>query len=303
MRRKIPSTAALSAFEAAARHQSYSKAADELAVTQSAVCRQIAGLEDFLGVRLFLRSGRGVVLTEAGQRYARQVGSRLNEVERDTLEVMSHGTEGSTLEIGVVPTFATQWLLPRLPDFVSRHPGVHVNLTARTRPFLFEGSGIDAALYAGEATWPGTEALFLMHEKLTAVCSPQRAPARRTLGERDWQRLPLLQQTTRPYAWRQWFAAGGLQVDGDMAGPRFELFSMLSQAAMCGLGIALVPPFLVEDEFSRGLLVQVGRQSHLSDRSYYLTYPQRRAENSALTVFRTWLDEQAQTYRTQAGLD
>ena len=129
MRRKIPSTTALAVFEAAARHQSYTKAADELAVTQSAVCRQIASLEDFLGVRLFQRSRRGVALTEAGEGYSRLVRSRLDEVERDALDLMSRGTPGGTLELGVVPT-ATKWLLPRLPAFTQQHPGIQVNLTA-----------------------------------------------------------------------------------------------------------------------------------------------------------------------------
>jgi DNA-binding transcriptional LysR family regulator len=156
MRRKIPSTAALAAFEAAARHQSYTKAADELAVAQSAVCRQIAGLEEFLCVRLFRRSRRGVALTEAGLAYSRAVAARLDDVERDTLELMARGGEGGTLELGVVPTFGTKWLLPRLPSFVQRHPGVHVNLTSRTRPFLFDDTGLDAAIHAGEAKWTST---------------------------------------------------------------------------------------------------------------------------------------------------
>lgn len=151
MRRKIPSTAALSAFESAARHQSFTKAADELAVTQSAICRQIAALEDFLGLKLFRRTRRGVALTEAGTSYAKKVTSRLDEVERDTLELMAKGGHGGTLELGVVPTFATKWLLPRLPSFAQGHPGITLNLTARTRPFLFDDTPFDAAIHAGES--------------------------------------------------------------------------------------------------------------------------------------------------------
>lgn len=293
MRRNIPSTAALTAFEAAARHQSYTKAADELAVTQSAVCRQIASLETFLGVRLFRRSRRGVALTEAGLAYSRAVAARLDEVERDTLELMARGGEGRTLELGVVPTFATKWLLPRLPSFMQRHAGVHVNLTSRTRPFLFEGSGLDAAIHAGEARWPGTEGVFLMHEELVAVCSPRLLGGRRALGKADWRRQPLLQQSTRPYVWRQWFASMGLEVEGDLAGPRLELFSMLAEAAVHGMGIALIPPFLVEDELRRGLLVKASPHRFASDRSYHLIYPEEQAENAALAAFRAWVVEQA----------
>jgi DNA-binding transcriptional LysR family regulator len=292
MRRKIPSTAGLAVFEAAARHQSYTKAADELAVTQSAVCRQIAALEGFLGVRLFQRSRRGVALTDAGLAYSRQVRTRLDEVERDALDVMAQGTAGGALELGVVPTFATKWLLPRLPSFMQAHPGIHVNLTSRTRPFLFDGTPFDAAVHAGTAAWPGTESTFLMRESLAAVCSPQLA-VRRPFTRADWARQTLLQQSTRPYAWRQWFAAGGLQIDADMAGPRLELFSMLTEAAIHGLGVALVPPFLVEDELARGLLVTVSRRAVSSDRSYYLIAPEGKLGSAALQAFRAWLLQEA----------
>lgn len=302
MRRKIPSTAALAVFEAAARHQSYTKAADELAVTQSAVCRQIASLEGFLGVRLFQRSRRGVALTEAGLGYARQVRARLDEVERDALALMARGAEGGSLELGVVPTFATKWLLPRLPAFQREHPAIQVHLTARTRPFLFDDTPFDAAIHSGVSAWPGTQSLELMAESLVAVCSPQLAGARRSFGPADWARHTLLQQSTRPYAWREWFAAQGLQVDGDMAGPRLELFSMLSEAASHGLGVALVPPFLVQDELARGLLVTVSKQAVPSGRRYFLIYPERKAGSAALHAFGQWLQAQAGTGgRSAAG--
>lgn len=300
MRRKIPSTAALTAFEAAARHQSYTKAADELAVTQSAVCRQIAGLEAFLGVRLFRRSRRGVALTEAGLSYSRVVAARLDEVERDTLDLMARGAQGGTLELGVVPTFATRWLLPRMPSFAERHPGIQVHLTSRTRPFLFEDTGLDAALHAGDGAWPGTEGVFLLHESLVPVCSPRLLAPETPLGAADWERLPLLQQSTRPYVWRQWFESCGLQVESDLSGLRLELFSMLTEAAIQGLGVALIPPFLIEDELERGLLVPVSSHSCPSDRGYHLIYPEGKAENPALVAFRDWLQEQARQYSESA---
>lgn len=294
MRRTLPSTAALAAFESAARHQSFTKAAEELSVTQSAVCRQIASLEDFLGLKLFRRSQRGVTLTEAGATYSRQVTARLDEVERDTLDLMAKGGRGGTLELGVVPTFATKWLLPRLPDFAAQHPGITVNLNARTRPFLFDDTPLDAAISAGEQVWPGTEGVFLMHEPMAALASPVYLASHKARGsEADWARSTLLQQSTRPYAWRQWFAAHGLRVDGDMTGPRFELFSMQVEAAIHGLGIALVLRMLVADELSRGLLVPASRHVHRSDRSYTLLYPERKSENTALAVFREWLVAQS----------
>jgi LysR family glycine cleavage system transcriptional activator len=303
MRRKIPSTVALSAFEAAARHQSFTKAAEELSVTQSAVCRQIAVLEDLLGVKLFRRSKRGVTVTEAGSGYAHSVRARLDEMERDTLELMANGSQGTTLDIGVVPTFATNWLLPRLVEFRRAHPHIIVNLATRTRPFLFDDTALDAAIYAGEAIWPGTQGHFLMRENLIAVASPALIAPRKVLTTGQLARLPLLQQSTRPYAWRHWFQSQGLQVENDMGGPRLELFSMLAKAAIHGMGVSLIPKFLVEQELEMGLLVQVVNHAYLSDRSYYLIYPERRGgDRQALAAFREWIELEARQYREPMGL-
>lgn len=294
MRKKIPSTTALLAFEAAARHESFTRAAEELALTQSAVCRQITTLEDFLGVPLFRRTRRGVQLTEAGQSYSRQIGPRLDAIEHDTLAVMAHRGAASVLELAVVPTFATRWLLPRLADFQQKHPDVVVNMNTQTRPFLFDQTQFDAAIYFGDAGWPGTEAHYLMHEYPVPVCSPDLPGACPTMSPEDIARLPLLQQTTRPYAWRQWFNASGIRPPHDMAGMRLELFSMLAQAAIERLGIALIPPFLIQQELANGSLISPCPQSMPSSRAYYLIMPERKAERPALTAFREWLVETSQ---------
>jgi DNA-binding transcriptional LysR family regulator len=299
MRRKLPTTGALEAFEAAARHQSFTKAAEELSVTQSAVCRQVAALEAFLDVDLFHRTRRGVMLTEAGRDYSRSVGARLDEVERDTLELMARGGRGSSLELAVVPTFGTRWLLPRLPGFQRAHPNVVVHLSARTRPFLFSDTPFDAAIHAGEtgaAAWPGTEMRFLMREELIAVASQALVAGLegglpRTAA--DWSRLPLLQQSTRPYAWRQFFERLGLVVPQAMAGPRLELFSMLTEAAVHGMGVALTPPFFVQEELAQGRLVALGAGPVTGDRAYSLIYPEHKAELPALQDFARWLQREA----------
>lgn len=292
-RRKIPSIASLAAFEAAARHQSYTKAAAELALTQGAVCRQVASLEEFLGVRLFQRVGRGVALTPAGTAYSRQVRMRLDEVERDALGIMSRAGEGSSLELAAVPTFATKWLLPRLPGFSREHRGVDVHVSAQTRPFLFDETPFDAAIYAGAAPWPGTQGIFLMKERLIPICSPELARGRSCFTAKDWESTTLLQQTTRPYAWREWFSSGGLRIDGDMAGPRLELFSMLTEAALCGLGVALVPSIFVEEELFQGQLLALTRQAQDSGRSYFLVYPEQKSSNPALQTLAGWLQSES----------
>ena len=298
MRRKLPSTGALEAFEAAARHQSFTKAAEELSVTQSAVCRQVAALESFLDVRLFRRTRRGVTLTEAGLDYSRSVGARLDEVERDTLELMARGGRGSSLELAVVPTFGTRWLLPRLPAFQRAHPHVLVHLSSRTRPFLFSDTPFDAAIHAGEpgsAAWPGTEKRFLMSESLIAVASPAlpALAAGRPQSAADWARLPLLQQSTRPYAWRQFFEGLGLAVPQPMAGPRLELFSMLTEAAVHGMGVALTPPFFVQEELAQGRLVDIAPRAVSGQRAYSLIWPEEKAELPALRAFADWLQAEA----------
>lgn len=289
MRRRIPSTAALLAFEAAARHLSFTKAGEELALTQSAICRQIAGLEAFLGVALFRRTRRGVLLTEAGERYGWQISGRLDAVERDTLELMAGRGMGGTLELGVVPSFATRWLVPRLVRFHAEHPDITVNLSVRTRPFLFDDSGLDAAITAAIAPWPGTEADRLMAETSIAVASPALLGSAAPLAPAAIAALPLLQQSTRPYAWRHWFAACGVGHAGDLAGPRYELFSMLAEAAICGGGVALIPPLLIEDELASGRLVRAAEPQLDDGRAYWLVWPEGSGGGGVIRVFRQWL--------------
>lgn len=298
MRRQIPSLQALVCFEAAARHESYTRAAAALALTQGAVSRQIAALEALLGLRLFRRTQHGVCLTPAGAQYARQVAGRLDALERDTLDTMAHQGHGGALHLSAVPTFATRWLLPRLPDFTRRHPDVVVHIDTRTRPFLFSDSGFDAALYAGTpeqvAQWPGTHTTFLMAETAVPVCSPQHARTRKRWRAADLAHEPLLQQSTRPFDWRDWFEAQGVSTAQAMAGPRYELFSMLAAAATHGLGVAMIPRMLIEPELERRELVVLLDKPLSVGRAYHLIRPVTPHEKPALTAFRVWLVAQAQ---------
>jgi len=299
MRRKIPSTAALVCFEAAARHESFTKASQELSLTQGAVCRQIASLEEFLNVELFRRSRRGVKLTEAGLSYSRRVATQLDAVERDTLSVM--GQQGSNvIELAVVPTFGTQWLLPRLKGFQQLHPDVTVNLTNRTRPFLFADTEFDAAIYFGDGEWSGTQAHALMNEAPVPVCSPALLAGHDQLSGDAIAQMPLLQQTTRPYAWRQWFGTLAMNVARDMTGPRYELFSMLAQAAMHDMGVALIPPFLIQHELEEGRLRICNAHALNSAKAYQLMIPERKVESASLKAFRDWLLAEAGRYQPQA---
>lgn len=295
MGRKIPSTQALMCFEAAARHQSYTRAAQELALTQSAVSRQIAALEDYVGLPLFRRHQHGVSLTPAGQDYARQVALRLAGLERDTLDVMAHRGEGGAVSLAAVPTFATRWLIPRLPALAQAQPQLLVHIETRTRPFLFADSGFDAALYAGTPEqvrqWAGTQAHMLLPEEVVPVCSPQWLQGQGELSPDTLAQLPLLQQTTRPDAWRHWFEAQGVDAPQAHSGPRYELFSMQAAAAAHGLGMALLPRLLIADELRSGSLVVACQRPLRGQRGYYLVRPEQAPERPWLDIFQHWLEQ------------
>ena len=293
MRRKLPSLQALACFDAAARHESYTRAAQELSLTQSAVSRQIAGLEEFLGQALFRRTRHGVALTERGTQYARRITPRLQALERDTLEAMSGLGADRVIQLAAVPTFASRWLIPRLPRLAAIHPDMVVHIETRTRPFLFADTEFDAALYAGApaqmANWAGTRSLLLVHEDLVPVCAPAMLRKGRTFTPAELAQLPLLQQSTRPEAWRQWFDAMGVAAPFALSGARYELFSMTAAAAAHGMGVALVPRLLVEAELASGELVAASRKLLHGDRAYYLVTPERGEAKPALDRFIRWL--------------
>lgn len=297
MRRRLPSTQALICFEAAARHESYTRAAQELALTQSAVSRQITALEDFLGMALFRRTRHGVALTPAGADYARQIARQLDSMERDTLDAMARQGLGGSLQLAAVPTFATRWLIPRLPDFARRQPDITVHIETRTRPFLFNDTPFDAAIYTGTpaqaANWAGTRSVLLLNEDVVPVCSPDLLGAKAQLSPAAVARMPLLQQSTRPDGWHQWFDAQKVDAPRARSGPRYELFSMIAVAAAHGLGVALMPRMLIEPELARGELAVACDRPLRAERGYFLVTPASADERPALSAFRDWLVAQA----------
>ncbi len=297
MRRKIPSIEALIAFECAARHQSFTRSADELSLTQSAVSRQIACLEEYLGVPLFNRIKKRLSLTDVGQMYAKQVREHLERIERDTLAAMAHRGAGGILELAVIPTFATRWLIPRLPEFYAQHPHVTLNLTTRAEPFMFNDTMFDAAIHFGNPVWPGALTDHLFGEEMTPVCSPKLLKGRKSLRPADIAELSLLHQSARPEAWRHWFVQAGMHDFPCMKGQRYELFSMLVEAARAGLGIALMPRFLVLSEVANGELVIPCDTSLRNEKGYYLVYPEYKQGSLLLEVFRKWLLATAHRYR------
>lgn len=295
MRRKVPSLNALLVFEAAARLQSFTQAADELALTQSAVCKQIANLEDWLGLALFARVKKRVQLSSAGRDYAEKIRRHLDKIERDTLELMAHKEGAGVLELAVIPTFATQWLIPRLAEFQQLRPDITVNLSTRTSAFLFPDSLFHAAIHSGNAVWPGTKGDYLMAEdQAIPVCSPQLL--RKYLGRKkqanlqDLAQMPLLHLSTRLEDWRRWFDLH--QHENDICavnGARYELFTMLIEATIAGLGVALIPRYMVKNHLDNGKL-QIPIDLSLPEQTgYYLVYPEENANLPTLQAFRSWL--------------
>lgn len=297
MRRRIPSIESLTAFEASAHHLSFTRAAAALSLTQSAVCKQVAVLEDYLGVRLFHRIRKRISLTAAGQVYARQIVDGLDRLERDTVSIMTHRDTGEVLELAVIPTFATRWLIPRLPDFERSHPDVTLNLTTCGEPFLFTDTMFDAAIHFGTSAWPGAVSTWLFGEEMIPVMAPALLHQRACAGPAALAGFPLLHQSNRHAAWRRWFEAAGVAAVEAIGGPRFELFSMLVEAARAGLGVALVPRFLVLSELASGDLVAPFDIALTDEQAYYLACPEHRLDRPALQRFTAWLVAQAEAYR------
>ena len=297
MRRKVPASHTLICFEAAARHQSFTHAAQELALTQSAVSRQISILESFLGHALFERGRHGVTLTTTGESYAKKISRHLTELEQDTQDIMVGDGPQHDLRLACVATFATEWLIPRLPDLRQHHPHLTVHIETRTRPFLLADSGLDAAIFAGTfdqvARWAGTQHLRLYDEDVIPVCSPdllaRALGKRKTLTGTQLAQLPLIQQSTRPDAWAQWFTAMGVPATQARGGPRYELFSMSCAAAANGMGVALVPRLLVESHLRQGTLVVAHPKVLPSNRHYFFIFPDHQELPVAVRQFKDWL--------------
>jgi len=296
MRKGIPTLVALQMFEASARHQSFARAAEELSVTQSAVSRQVAALEDRLEVQLFVRSKQRILLTEHGKRYAAHIHESLNRIERYTLELMAGRGQGHTLEIAVTPTLASSWLIPRLKGFGELHRNVTINLSIRNRRFLFEEEPFDAAIHFGAAQWPGVQGFGLIQEgDLLPVCAPALMGERRILRPEQVARLPLLHLATRVDAWRDWYQLQGLDADlSAVCGPRYEHFSLLASAVVAGLGVALVARRLVELDLKNGRIVVACAKPLPGNLAYHVAYPLSRPVNAALQAFLDWLVTEAQ---------
>lgn len=290
-RRLTPSMSVLVAFEAAARHCSFTKAADELSLTQSAVSRQVQALEALLGVDLFNREGRRIELTAAGALYQHELSAALGRIRSATLQTIAFSSGGGTLHLAVLPTFGSKWLLPRMNDFYTRHPDIVVHIHSRImHADLASAAGdMNAIIVAGSGPWPGFISHKLLTEKLVVVASPAALPEYRAMTPADLAAShSLLNVVSRPNAWSDWFERHALDHRMMRSGPGFELTAHLIQAVVAGIGIGLVPRILVQDEIRAGTLVTLFEPME-SGRGYYLAYANRYQSLPSLMAFSEWL--------------
>lgn len=307
MSRRLPSLNALRAFEAAARHLSFSRAADELCVTQSAISRQIKALETYLGVPLFRRLTRVVELTDAGKEYLPITRDAFDRIEQATLRLMEY-SHRDVLTISVLPTLAMRWLIPRLPHFTAAHPDIEVRMITSIQAVNFGREDIDFAIRVGrppELTnlrngpridlemvedWTNVRAEMFMPDVLVPVCSPKLLNGSNPLrGPQDLPKHTLLHNATRAHAWPDWGRAVGWYFEGMEKGPSFGHFFMCLQAAVEGRGVAIIPRTLFETDLAIGNLVVPFDLPSESSGAYYLLCRAYQWESDRIRRFREWL--------------
>lgn len=288
---RIPSLNGLKAFESAARHMSFTKAADELNVTQTAISHQIRRLEDELGVRLFLRLKDGLALTTEGQGYFPGVRAAFQELRYST-QMLHESSNNSTLTVSTLVSLASKWLLPRLPSFQKAFPDIDVRLTASTELVDFRKGGIDAAIRYGSGTWKGMRADWLMSDEIFPVCSPKLLACPEALkSPADLASHTLLQVSGMTNNdWSKWLSAAGQPMKlAEGTRLTFDLAMMAVQAAIDGLGVCIGRSTYVDDDLKAGRLVAPFDLKLKSDLGFYLVTPLEYANSKKIVAFRSWL--------------
>jgi LysR family glycine cleavage system transcriptional activator len=285
MRRILPSLAALEAFEAVARHGHVTRAAEELGRTQSAVSRQIANLEEFARRPLFVRERKRLVLNEAGLFFSKAIGRLLTELEVETARLVSFGTKDRVLRLGVLPTFASSWLMPRLAGFSDSNAEIELHLVKGLGRLDFERLGVDAAIECIEGEPQDLGCHHLLDETIVAVVAPS-VHSDREAGSQAFDQLAM---PTRPDAWHKWIDTRGQPTT--RSGLRFENYGMMIEAACLGFGVAVLPTLYIAKELESGRLITPFGDPIPSGRSYWLTYPDSSASKPKVTSFIAWLME------------
>jgi LysR family glycine cleavage system transcriptional activator len=299
-RRRLPPLNALRAFEAAARHMNFSRAADELSVTPGAVSQQIQNLEEYIGAPLFKRTPKGLLLTDGAQTALpalREAFDRLAEAA----SLLTAAEDGRRLTVSAAPSFAAKWLVPRLGRFEEAHPQVDVWLSAGFELVDFTGGEVDLAIRYGRGAYPGLEVVRLLGETVSPVVSPGLL-AETPLETLDDLKNHVLLHDGSPDAddscpdWAMWLAARGVKgVDG-ARGPRFNQSSLVIEAAVNGRGVALAKQTLAQEDLDAGRLVQPFDIETAVDFAYYIVYPKAKGRLAQVKAFVAWLTQEAEAH-------
>jgi len=300
-RRDLPSLKAIQAFEAAGRLASFTRAADELLVTQGAISRHVRNLEGHLGMPLFNRVGRRLELTPDGRNFLAITGDAFDRIALGIRQLRSRRA-ADTLTVSMLPSLAAKWLAPRLGDFLASHPEVTLQISASRHFVDFERDGIDAAIRYGRGQWPGVEAQLLIREDVRPVCSPALAagpPPLRSVD--DLARMTLLHSDIRE-DWRAWLDAAGAPHIEPSRGPHFNEDLTLLQATTDGLGVALGRSALIARDVAEGRLVAPFATVLPTSFSYWLVTPRERTPHKHLPAFVAWVLNQVAADQPPAAL-
>lgn len=285
---RLPPLGALRAFEAAARHLSVKNAAEELCVTPGAVSQMLKALESNLGIALFSRVHRGIVLTEAGRSYLPPVRSALRQIAEASSRIAG-GTDSGVLTISVTPFFAAAWLVPRLRDFQDAHPDIDLQVVASTALVNWSRDGVDVAVRHGLGRYAGLHSDRVVAVEVVPVATPElisrrgRPPSPAALV--DWPRVHDAERS----GWQRWFEVQGVAEAGPARGPAFDDAGLLMQAVLAGQGAGLLPAAMVAPDIAAGRLVRLSEVAMLEDFAYYLVCPEGSQARPKVAAFRSWI--------------
>lgn len=297
MKRLLPSTSALAAFEAAAQYLNFTRAGDAIGLTQSGISRQISTLEQQLGTALFERVGPKLKLTDAGKSYAEEVTRILSVLETASIDVVRGSKTQSLLRIAVQDSLASTWLAARLPRFVQSNPEAAMFQIEPVQEFKANvEKSADVSIFRGRGAWSEAYSYPLIDELVAVVASPDLI-GDRELNPEDVTKYPLLQAAHRHDSWLRWLDAKGVSHSGQLQGPRFAQTTAMIEAAAAGLGLAVLPMVMIERQLDNGSLRLAAGDPVPSGFGYYVVVPQTNAHRTDVKRFRDWITRETRPYR------
>jgi len=292
MASRLPPMNTLRAFEAAARHLSFTRAANELNVTQAAISHQIRALEEALGVRLFRRLNRAIRLTEEGQEFVADVRKALDHLV-GAVDKLAAPTGGGPLTVSALPSFTAKWLVPRLGRFRQRHPQIEIRISPSMQVVDFARDDVDVAVRYGKGIYKGLRSVWLMTDDVFPVCSPALRDGNPPLNTPEDLRHHTLLHDDFYVDWAMWLLVAGVKGVDERRGPFFTDSAMVIQAAIEGQGVALARGALAAGDLAAGRLVRPFTLSISNDYAYYVVCPESTADRPKIAAFRDWLLDEA----------